>query len=171
MSNFGADMVAIASGEVGYVEGPNNDNKYGAYFGMNNQPWCAFFLLWCMAQLGVDGFSYGFNGGVPSFYVQDNTDVNNLEPGDFVCFGQNASWWTSTQQHVELFVSYAGTGYINTIGGNTGGGSQSEGDGVYAKVRGLDQVTACIHFDPGNSIEEIIAMFIRLKRRREEDEL
>ena len=38
MSSFGDAVVATAKTQVGYVEGANNDNKYGAYFGMNNQP-------------------------------------------------------------------------------------------------------------------------------------
>ena len=62
-----------------------------------------------------------------------------------------------------FFVSCGGDDYTPVIGGdkdnttnnnggggNTGGGSQSEGDGVYRKTRGRDEVTACIHFDPGS---------------------
>ena len=152
MSSFGDAVVATAKTQVGYVEGANNDNKYGAYFGMNNQPWCAFFILWCWAQNGVDGFSYGFNGGVPSWYAANNTAVDALQPGDTVCFGKNATYWYSPQQHNEIFVRYdSDPDYIWCSGGNTRlQGSQSEGEGVVEKRRRKIEVTACIHFDSGN---------------------
>ena len=40
-------FVKFALSQVGYKEGKNNDNKYGKYFGMNNQPWCCFFVSYC----------------------------------------------------------------------------------------------------------------------------
>lgn len=48
-----SDFVQVANGEVGYVEGPNNDTKYGVWFGMNNQPWCSIFVSWCANQAGI----------------------------------------------------------------------------------------------------------------------
>lgn len=149
MSSFGDAMCSVAAGQVGYVEGPNNQNKYGAYFGADNQPWCCYFLMWCMAQLDVDPSANGFTGNVTSFYNKNNITVDQLEPGDFVCFGRNRSYWASVRQHAELFIGFDSSGNLLTIGGNTGGGSQSEGDGVYRKTRGADEVSACIRFDPG----------------------
>ena len=150
MSEFGNQMVSVAASQVGYVEGPNNSNKYGAYFGHDNEPWCCWFILWCQAQLGVDGQSYGFNAGVTSFYDKNNITVDQLEPGDYVCYGTNRAYWISPRQHAEIFTGFDSNGNLLTIGGNTGGGSQSEGDGVYRKTRGRDEVTACIHFEPGS---------------------
>lgn len=145
MSNFGAELAAMAATQVGYVEGANNANKYGEYFGANNQPWCAYFILWCMAQLGVDGMADGFTGNVASFYSKNNTSVDSLVTGDIVCFGYNRSYWTSPKQHNEIFISYNADGTLNTIGGNTSG---ADGEGVWRKVRGRDEVSAAIHYDP-----------------------
>ncbi len=47
------DIVAVAKTQVGYREGANNDTKYGAYMGMNYQPWCAMFVVWCARQAGI----------------------------------------------------------------------------------------------------------------------
>lgn len=46
-------FVQVANGEVGYVEGPDNDTKYGRWFGMNNEPWCAIFVSWCANQADI----------------------------------------------------------------------------------------------------------------------
>lgn len=47
------DLVAVAKTQVGYQEGYNNDTKYGAYFGVNHEPWCAMFVVWCARQAGI----------------------------------------------------------------------------------------------------------------------
>ncbi|MFS0592966.1 peptidoglycan-binding protein [Cytobacillus horneckiae] len=46
------DMLRVAAGEIGTLEGPNNDTKYGKWIGMNYQPWCASFVSWCAAKSG-----------------------------------------------------------------------------------------------------------------------
>lgn len=145
MSSFGADLAAMAATQVGYIEGDNNENIYSAYFGAPNQPWCAYFILWCMAQLGVDGMAAGFTGNVSSFYAKNNTTVDNLVAGDIVCFGLNRSYWYSVAQHNEIFVSYNEDGSLNTIGGNTSG---TGGEGVWRKIRSRDEVSAAVHYDP-----------------------
>jgi len=47
-------VLKIAQEEVGYVEGPRNDeSKYGAWFAGANVPWCAEFLSWCANEADV----------------------------------------------------------------------------------------------------------------------
>lgn len=48
----GAQIVAIAAQEVGYTEGRNKDTKYGKWYGLNNNEWCAMFLAWCANECG-----------------------------------------------------------------------------------------------------------------------
>jgi hypothetical protein len=52
------NMVNTAISQIGTLEGSNNDNKYGRWFGLNNQPWCAIFVSWCAAKSG----NMDFNG-------------------------------------------------------------------------------------------------------------
>lgn len=40
-------FLAVLRGQLGYSEGPNNTTKFGAWYGLNNQPWCAMFVSWC----------------------------------------------------------------------------------------------------------------------------
>ena len=49
-------VVSIAAGQVGYKEGKNNSNKYGAAYGMNNVSWCMEFIWWCFKQAGMDWY-------------------------------------------------------------------------------------------------------------------
>lgn len=44
-------LLKVAQEELGYVEGPrNNQSKYGAWFSGRRVAWCAEFLAWCVDQ-------------------------------------------------------------------------------------------------------------------------
>ena len=45
-------ILQVARGELGYKESPagSNRTKYGAWFGLNGQPWCMMFVQWCFRQ-------------------------------------------------------------------------------------------------------------------------
>ena len=46
-------IVLIGSCFLGYREGRNNDNIFGDWYGIPNQPWCAMFVSYCMNKAGV----------------------------------------------------------------------------------------------------------------------
>ena len=46
-------FLEVALSQVGYKETGNNKTKYGEWYGMNGQPWCAMFISWCAYQVGV----------------------------------------------------------------------------------------------------------------------
>jgi len=48
---FVQQLLSIAEGELGYVEGGNNYSKYGEWSGDPNAAWCAEFICWCVDQL------------------------------------------------------------------------------------------------------------------------
>ena len=50
------DIIGVALSQIGYTEGADNRTKYGAWYGMANQPWCATFICWCATQadVGID---------------------------------------------------------------------------------------------------------------------
>ena len=54
--NQRADIIGVAKTQIGYTEGSNNNNKYGAYFSANNVSWCAYFIVWCARQAGIQNF-------------------------------------------------------------------------------------------------------------------
>ena len=67
MGNAADRLLAVAEGEEGYLEkasakdledktanaGMKNYTKYGAWYPMQAQPWCAVFVSWCAFQAGV----------------------------------------------------------------------------------------------------------------------
>lgn len=48
---FVEKLLEVASGEIGYTEGPNNRTKYGEWSGDPNAAWCAEFVCWCIHQV------------------------------------------------------------------------------------------------------------------------
>ncbi len=143
-------VIAAALGEVGYLEkasnaqldsktanaGSNNYTKYGAWYGMNGQPWCDMFVSWCGEQAGeaeaVGKFAY-----VPSHknYFECQGRYHDKrgytpQPGDVIIF--------RNESHIGL-VEYLSGGYVHTIEGNTSGGSTlvANGGGVHRKAYGL----------------------------------
>ncbi len=55
------DIIAVAQTQLGYlegshegtVEGHNDCTKYGAWYGLDNNAWCAMFVSWCADQADV----------------------------------------------------------------------------------------------------------------------
>ena len=48
-----ADLVDIASKEVGYKETGNNKTKYGKWNGADGLAWCHSFVSWCAYKAGI----------------------------------------------------------------------------------------------------------------------
>ena len=51
--DYASRLIEIASTQLGYVEGPDNDTKYGTWYGLPNEEWCAMFVSWCANQSGI----------------------------------------------------------------------------------------------------------------------
>ena len=47
------NMLKIAESQLGYRETAENHTKYGKWYGMDGQPWCAMFVSWCARRAGV----------------------------------------------------------------------------------------------------------------------
>jgi hypothetical protein len=136
-----------ARGEIGYVEGANNANKYGAWYGMDHQPYCAMFVTWAFENAGdsptfVRGSRYSY---VP-FLVSDAragkyglkvVGADEVTTADLCCFDFQ---WDGEYDHVGFFDKWNGANF-DTVEANTSpqnsSGSQSNGGGVYARTRSL----------------------------------
>jgi cell wall-associated NlpC family hydrolase len=136
----GTKVVEIAQQEIGYQETPKGSNKtkYGEWFGMDGVPWCAIFVSWVYAQagfpLGNIGFTKGFAGTRTGLkYFRDNRRTTFYPaPGDIVFFD-----WDLNEKvdHVGIFVKWLDNDYFESIEGNTGTTSQSNGGEVMLKKR------------------------------------
>lgn len=132
-----AQMVAKAASQIGYKESPagSNNTKYGRWYGMNYEPWCAMFVSWCANEIGeskaVGKFAY-----CPywvGWFKKNGTWLDRSakpQPGDIIFFsnGKRAC-------HVGVVEERLGTDYVRTIEGNTSTSSNDNGGAVMRRKR------------------------------------
>jgi hypothetical protein len=134
--------LAKARGELGVVESGDNRTEYGAWYGMDGQPWCAMFVTWCDQLSGAPSrsFARGSRYAYVPYIVNDaRLGVNGLavtsspKPGDVVCF----DWaWDGEHDHVGIVAEAPnGAGDFVAIEGNTSPSDNSNGGQVMERVR------------------------------------
>lgn len=147
-------LLDIAKAELGTVEAPVNKTKYGKWYGLNGQPWCAMFVSWCFNQAGLSksiaaqspkGFA-SCDAGLKWFAKKGKLiPVGQAKPGDIVFFQFDDD---AQPDHVGIVTSNNRvTKNLNCIEGNTSSGnagSQSNGDGVYKRKRSYSLVMAVV---------------------------
>lgn len=148
-------VLSIAAAEVGTVEKPTNKTKYGKWYGMDGQPWCAMFVSWCFNQAGLTKLikqsPKGF-AGVEAFEAWARTKKlvipgnSMVRSGDIVLFDFTKS---GKSQHVGIALGGQDphTHLVPTIEGNTSPsskGSQANGEGVYEKYRALSTIRCVV---------------------------
>jgi hypothetical protein len=137
-------VIDAAKSELNYQETGNNDTKYGKWYGLNNQPWCAMFVSWCFKEANLShliaaqtkkGFA-SCDAGLKWFAKKGKiVPVGQAQPGDIAFFQFDDD---AQADHVGIVVKNDGKKFLWCIEGNTSGdtkGSQSNGDGVYTKKR------------------------------------
>ncbi|MFL6141212.1 MAG: CHAP domain-containing protein [Labedaea sp.] len=107
----------VARGQLGYHEGPNNQNKYGPA-----EAWCALFATWVWRKSGVKIPSLAFTGAVYNWGQQhhlayDSRHLNQARPGDVLLFGSGPQS-TSTSKHIGIVESVHGN-TVTLIEGNS----------------------------------------------------
>ena len=140
----GLDIVLEAQGQLGFIEGPNNENPYGSWYGVPNQPYCAMFVSWVFNQKGLSSLveaetSKGFSYCPAAIaYFQKNKQVVGKydgQPGDLVFFNFSGN---GQAEHVGIIEGASSDG-ITTIEANTSPdhatGSQANGIGVFRRHR------------------------------------
>jgi hypothetical protein len=131
-------VLATAAREVGTKEAGKNRVKYWSLKPeWNGSAWCAAFVQWVLKVNGM-WFETPLPYYVPSFEATARktgkwiSKDGKPKPGDLVIYGEKSG------QHIGIFVKARSLGRIETIEGNTSSGligSQSNGDGVYRRVR------------------------------------
>lgn len=145
-------VVLVAKGELGYLETGDNDTKYGKWYGLNNQPWCAMFVSWCFSNTGESnkiaaqtkkGFA-SCDAGLKWFAKHGKLiPIGEAQSGDIVFYQFDTD---AQPDHVGIVKGNNKTlKYIYAYEGNTSGnskGSQSNGGGVYLKKRAYGTIMA-----------------------------
>jgi CHAP domain len=133
---------------IGVKEAPPHSNKtqFGAWYGVNGQPWCAIFCTYCFVvdAGGSPSFVKGKNYAYVPYIVSDARNnrnglsvTNTPMAGDLVCY----DWgYDGTFDHVGLFEAWTSGNYFQAIEGNTSSdssGDQSNGGAVCRKQRSV----------------------------------
>ncbi|MGH9197471.1 MAG: peptidoglycan-binding protein [Acidimicrobiia bacterium] len=139
MAYDGRKVMQRAKGEIGTLEGPNNDNKYGKAFGDNNEFWCSQFVWFVMDRSGFGSLypkTMSTRVSYP-FYKKQHWLVPRAEarPGDIVWMYFSGRPNTEPVNHVGFVVRNLGDGLLGTIEGNINNPHGGR-DGVFPKQRG-----------------------------------
>lgn len=139
------DVLRVATRQLGTTENPRNSNrsKYGAWYGMDGQPWCAMFVSYCFYQAGLPlpikiskGFAY-CPDGVNYFKKKGQWSTSQAKPGDIVFFDWQRD---GTSDHVGIVEKVLGNGQFQTIEGNTSNTNNSNGGQVMRRTRSLSVI-------------------------------
>lgn len=136
------DVLNIAARELGNTESPSGSNrtKYGAWYGLDGNPWCMMFVLWCFDQAGQPlPHRTASCSNMLSWYQKHHPEqvVSAPKPRDIIIYNFG---------HTGI-VESATADTVTAIEGNTSAGeagSQSNGGGVFRRKRSRTLVTAYI---------------------------
>ncbi|MGW6920857.1 peptidoglycan-binding protein [Streptomyces sp. NPDC054950] len=141
MASTAAAMLKEAAADLGYKEGKNNDTKHGKWYGLNYNPWCDMAIsLWADKSGNADvvgKFAY-CPSHVNWFKARNQWHAGTAaaKAGDIVFFTWDGG---PVADHVGIVTADTPAGQpVPTIEANTSAGtagSQSNGDGVYRRVR------------------------------------
>ena len=140
--------LARAKTQLGITESPagSNHTKYGSWYGVDYQPWCAIFVTWCFElgadDLGLDSPSFvkGSRYAYCPYIVADARanryglkTTDNPEPGDVVVY----DWQGDTvYDHVGIFEKWIdGGSSFYALEGNTSYSDNSNGGEVMRRER------------------------------------
>jgi hypothetical protein len=131
-------ILRLAAAELGYMEQPADSNrtKYGAWYGLDGQPWCVMFVQWIFDRAEAGGLMPAKTASCTALmqaakragvWVSDG-----YRPGDVVIY--DFSGRKRQAQHCGI-VERAGSGSVVAIEGNTAVGNDANGGAVMRRTR------------------------------------
>lgn len=131
-------FLTVAASQINYREGRvngswNNDTVYGAWYGMNFNPWCEMYISWDAWKAGIPTSvipklaytPYGLN-----FYK--TRIVTTPQRGDLFFLVNRGN---GLAHHIGAIEKPLSGNRIQTIEGNTNTNGSDQGDGVYRITR------------------------------------
>ena len=118
-----ARLVEVALAEVGYIEGPkDNETKYGKFTKSNFQPWCGSFVMWCANEAGVKVPNTVYTPAGAQAFIKAGTwqPVETAAPavGD-ICYFDFPNDGVDRISHVGIVVAVNADGTVDVVEGNT----------------------------------------------------
>lgn len=146
--------LAKAITQIGYEESPpgTNGNRYGAAYGVDNEPWCAMFVTWCVETTGNSpSFEMGSRYAYVPYLLDDAragryglSVTGDPDPGCCVVYDWQGDGVTD---HVGFFEAWTGGRTFTAVEGNTSvSGSQSNGGEVLRRERDAGGSSGPVYF-------------------------
>jgi|LakMenEpi03Aug12_release.lakeMendotaPanAssembly.Ray.scaffolds.fasta_scaffold159686_4 surface antigen len=130
------DVLRVARTQIGYKEKANNNNKYGAWYGLNNKPWCAMFVSWVANEAKATTIipKHAYTPAGAAWFKSKKQWHTSPRVGDIVYFNfPNDD--VDRISHVGIVEAVMKDGSIVTIEGNTNKAGSRVGGGVWRKIR------------------------------------
>ena len=138
-------ILDIARGELGTTESPTGSNKtkYGAWYGLDGQPWCMIFIQWCFDRAGVKLPARTASCGALMRAAQAAGCwvTADFFPGDVVIYDFPGG---AATDHCGIVEAAAGSGVTAIEGNTSAAGSQSNGGQVCRKERPRSQIVGAV---------------------------
>jgi hypothetical protein len=134
-------VLAVAASQIGYLEGARNNTKYGAWYGLNFNPWCDMFVSWCFDQAGgadIGGHFAYCPSHVNWFRNRNQWQSKYATPvrGDVVFYSWDGG---PSADHVGIVESVTGSASLPVVAieGNSSNAATSEGVAVARHQRSI----------------------------------
>lgn len=156
------DILAIARAELCYTESPagSNRTKYGAWYGLDGQPWCMMFIQWVFAQAGAALPVKTASCSALMSYAQAHGQwvTSGYRAGDIVIIDIPGN--KVKTDHCGIVVTPLTTG-VRTIEGNTGTGNDANGGEVMGRTRPTSWIVGA--YRPSYDEEDNVVRYAYLK--------
>ena len=153
------DILRVARGELGVRESPAGSNltKYGAWYGMNGEPWCVMFVQWVFDRAGAGALlpvkTASCSALMTAAKKAGSWITSGYQPGDVVIYDFPGTAWRT--DHCGI-VEEAGANYIVAIEGNTGTGNDSNGGQVQRRTRSVEVILGAVRPPFGTDADAFI---------------
>lgn len=143
------EIIKVAALENGTKESPSNSNKtkYGQWYGLNGEKWCAIFVSWVYDHAGYPlGFIEAAKGyqscqGGYNFWKAKGQLTKDPQPGDIVLFDWDGNDHCDHTGIFESWVDFTKTNFFSWEG-NTSVNNDSDGGMVMRRIRSRALVRA-----------------------------
>ena len=159
------EILVVARGEIGYKESPPNSNrtKYGAWYGLDGQPWCMMFIQWVFAQAGASALLPARTASCGALMRAAQAAgiwvTGNYQPGDAVIYDFPGG---AATDHCGIVVTPLTNG-IRSIEGNTAVGNDSNGGEVMERTRPEKYIVGAVRPHYEDEKEDNVVRYTYLK--------
>ena len=140
-------VLTVAREELGNTENPagSNRTKYGKWFGLDGNPWCMMFVMWCFSQAGALGLlpkrTASCGDLMRSAKAAGCWVTEDYRPGDVVIYDFPGG---AATDHTGIIESVTASGVVAIEGNTSQAGSQSNGEQVCRKSRKYNVIVGAV---------------------------